>query len=239
VTRTPRSWWPDLLLAAGVAVITWALYAGGLLGLDVAVRDWVDGHRPWPLCLVLLAGNLLAQGLALTGICAGLAVLLAWRRHTVRPVLPVVAAFALTVVTVEPFKGLTARPAPHATLPHPERMGAGGLSYPSGHLVNALVWYGILALLLAPWLAPALRRLVRLGPPVVLVVTTVCLGFHWLSDTVAGVLLGVLLDRLLRRVPWERVPLGPLQAAGWAGPGLPGYRPPSPTQEPARMTRST
>ena len=109
---------------------------------------------------------------------------------------------------------------------HPERFGLGGQSYPSGHLVNALVWYGILALLLSPWLTPLLWRLVRIVPPVVLTLTTVYLGYHWLTDTVAGILLGVFLDRLLRRIPWDEIPLGQrLRASGWDRPALDGTRP--------------
>jgi membrane-associated phospholipid phosphatase len=239
VTQYRRSWWPDLLLAAGVALITWVLAAGGLLGFDVAVRNWVDTHRPVPVKLLAETGNYLGQGGYLTMICAVIALLLAWRRHTVRPVLPVAVAFALTVVALQPLKTLTDRPAPHAALPHPERFGAGGVSYPSGHLVNALVWYGVLVLLLAPWLSVPVRRVVRVVPPAVLTVTTVYLGFHWFTDTVAGLLLAFLLDRLMHRVPWDTVPLGRrLHAVGWDGPGLPGYEPVS-THEPARMTRAT
>jgi hypothetical protein len=41
------------------------------------------------------------------------------------------------------------------------------------------------------------------------------------TDTVAGVLLGIFLDRLLRRVPWDDLPLGRrLQATGWDRPAL-------------------
>jgi membrane-associated phospholipid phosphatase len=56
-------------------------------------------------------------------------------------------------------------------------------------------------------------------PPVVLCFSTVYLGYHWLSDTVAGVLFGLLLDRLLWRTPWDELPLGRrLTATRWAGP---------------------
>ncbi len=239
MTLSRRSWWPDLLLAAAVAVITWAVAAGALLGLDRAVGRWADSHRPPALELAALAGNYLGQGGVLTILCAVLALVLAWRRHTVRPLLPVATAFVLTVVALQPFKTLTDRPAPHATFAHPERFGVGGVSYPSGHLVNALVWYGVLALLLAPWLAPVARRFVRVTPPVVLTVTTIYLGFHWVTDTAAGLLLGLLLDRLMHRIPWDRMPLGrPLHRAGWDSPGLPRYGEAS-AQEPARMTRTT
>jgi membrane-associated phospholipid phosphatase len=222
VKQFRRSWWPETLLLAGFVAITAVLLAGGLLDLDVAVRDWSDAHRPALLDRAAQLGNLLGQGGPLTILCALIALALVWRRPSVRPILPVIAAFALTFATLQPLKTRTARPAPHAPFAHPERFGLTGVSYPSGHLVNALVWYGVLALLLAPWLAPAWRRLLRITPPAVLTVTTVYLGYHWLTDTIAGLLLGFLLDRLLHRVPWDRIPLGRwLGAAGWAGPALP------------------
>jgi len=214
------AWWPEALLVAGFVGLTLALASGHLLGVDVAVLHWCERHRPAVLNLLARAGNYLGQGGILAIICGIIALVLARRWHSVRPVLPVVFAFALTFGTLQPLKGLTARPAPHALRAHAERFGTGGQSYPSGHLVNALVWYGILALLLAPWLTLAWRRLLRIGPPAVLTVTTVYLGFHWVSDTVAGLLLGFLLDRILHRIPWDRIPLGSrLHAAGWDGPG--------------------
>ncbi len=221
MTLTRRPWWPDVLLLAGLIGLTAALMAGELLGIDVVVRQWCDTHRPAPLNLIARLGNYLGQGGFLALLCAAIALVLAWHRHSVRPVLPVAAAFLLTFSTLQPLKSFTARPAPHALRQHAERFGTGGQSYPSGHLVNALVWYGVLVLLLAPWLTLMWRRLLRVVPPAVLTVTTIYLGFHWVTDTVAGLLLGFLLDRLLHRVPWDRVPLGRrLHAAGWDGPGL-------------------
>jgi membrane-associated phospholipid phosphatase len=58
---------------------------------------------------------------------------------------------------------------------------------------------------------------------VLVAVVTTYLGFHWITDTVAGLIAGVLLYRLLRRVPWDDVPLHRvpggrrLAARGWFG----------------------
>jgi membrane-associated phospholipid phosphatase len=74
---------------------------------------------------------------------------------------------------------------------------------------NSLVWYAVIALLLAAVLGRPLRTgesfAVRVLPVVILFVTTVYTGFHWLTDSVAGVLLGLFLARLIERVPWESV----------------------------------
>jgi membrane-associated phospholipid phosphatase len=213
-------WWPDGLLLAGFVAITVALAGGAFGRLDLAVRDWCEGHRPAALYWAARVGNWLAQGTPLTVTCLLLALLLAWRWHSIRPVLPVLVAFALTFGTLTPLKDLTSRPAPHATyLTHPERFGLGGQSYPSGHVTNAIVWYGVLALLLAAWLPAAWRRALRVAPPAIVCLTTVYLGYHWVTDTVAGLLLGLLLDRIMRRIPWDDLPLGRrLAATGWDRP---------------------
>jgi membrane-associated phospholipid phosphatase len=219
----PPGWWPDLVLAVAVAAVTLALAAGAFLGWDLAVRDWCDAHRPAVLYWPARAGNLLGQGGYLAELVLVLGLVLGWRRHSIRPLLPVGLAFVLTFGVLTPLKAWTDRAAPHASaLPHPERLGSGGVSYPSGHLTNAIVWYGVLALLLAAWLPVLCRRVIRVAPPVVLCFTTVYLGFHWLTDTVAGLLIGLLLDRIMSRVPWDDLPLGRLlRKAGWDGPALP------------------
>ncbi|MEN3307352.1 MAG: hypothetical protein V7603_3554 [Micromonosporaceae bacterium] len=222
----PAGWWPDAALAVAVAAVTLALAAGAFLGWDLAVRDWSEAHRPHALAVLATAGNLLGRGGYLAELALVLALLLAWRRHSVRPVLPVGLGFVLTFGVLTPLKAWTDRAAPHAfAVPHPERLGSGGVSYPSGHLTNAIVWYGVLALLLSAWLPALWRRAVRVAPPVVLCFTTVYLGFHWLTDTVAGLLVGVLLDRIMRRVPWDDLPLGRhLQKAGWDRPAVDARR---------------
>jgi membrane-associated phospholipid phosphatase len=226
----PAGWWPDVLLLAGFVALTVALARGALLGWDLAVRSFVDGHRPAVLYWPAWVGNYLGQGGWLTGGCGLLALYLAWRRRSLWPLGLVVAAFILTFGTLTPLKDWAERAAPHTfELAHPERFGSGGVSYPSGHLVNAIVWYGVLALLLTPWLPERARLALRVVPPAVLCLTTVYLGYHWLTDTVAGLLLGLLLDRLLHRVPWRVAPAARsapgTPAAGRAATGTAGARP--------------
>lgn len=199
----PAGWWFDALLVGGFVLLTLVLWHGWLLGVDTAVRDWCDGHRPSVLHSAALGGNLLGQGTPLTVICLGSAAVRGWRQRQWWPVLLVVAAFCLTFFTIGPLKVLTDRAGPHAQVPHPERFGSGGLEYPSGHLGNSIVWYGVLVVLLSPWLPLVWRRVIRVLPPAVLSVTTVYLGFHWLTDTIAGIALGLFFDRVLHRVAWE------------------------------------
>lgn len=228
----PAGWWFDALLVVVFVVLTLLLWHGWLLGVDTAVRDWCDAHRPPALHWIAKAGNLLGQGTPLTLICLGIALVRVWKwpwlgldsraaEEAPRPVsgvrrwwpvLLVVSAFVLTYFTIGPLKLLTNRAGPHAgddspPVLNPVEFGSGGREYPSGHLGNSIVWYGVLVVLLSPWLPLVWRRLLRIGPPAILSVTTVYLGYHWLTDTVAGIAIGLFLDRLLHRAPWDNLHL--------------------------------
>ncbi|MEW2375911.1 phosphatase PAP2 family protein [Micromonospora sp. NPDC047812] len=223
----PAGWWFDALLLTALVGMTVALADERLFGIDRAVADWSQAHRPTAAHWTAVVLNYLGQGTPLTLIALGLGVLLAVRLRSVRPVLPPVLAFALSYLTIGPLKVWTARPAPSASIKEPFLPAEQTLplfqdelplrfaqSYPSGHVANAILWYGVIALLLAPLLRtygrtvpPRLVTVVRVVPPVVVLCTTTYLGWHWLTDSVAGLLLGLLLDRLLHRVPWDDLPL--------------------------------
>lgn len=203
----PAGWWFDVLSLGGFAGLTWLLAVGVLLDVDLAVSAWCAAHRVEPVYWAARGLNFLGNGGPLTALCLAVAVVLGVRRRTARPVLPVAAAFLLTGLVIMPIKLWTDRAAPTSPLPDPVELfntippGEYGLGYPSGHLVNAVVWYGVLVLLLRPWLPGAARRWLRIAPPVIVFGTTVYLNFHWLTDSVAGLLLGLLLDRQLTRLP--------------------------------------
>ena len=221
----PAGWWFDALLLAALAGLTLALVNGHLLGLDQQVRAWSGAHQPaFPYWTARVLNFLGQGGWVLTPVSVILAVALGYRTRSIRPLLVVVAAEVLTYVTIGPFKIWSHRAAPRSTLPPEESVQIfnhrlpsteWALSYPSGHLANGIVWYGVIALLLVallramgrPRVPVALGRAIRIVPPAVLLCTTIYTNFHWLTDSVAGVLLGMFLDRLLARVPWDDLPL--------------------------------
>ncbi len=223
----PAGWWFDGLLLAGLVALTAALTAGYLFGLDRAVADWSDAHRPTAAYWVAFSLNYLGQGGPLTLVAVGLGVLLAVRVRSARPLLPPVAGVILIYLVVGGLKVTTARPAPSASVKEPFLAPEQTLplfqhelalqftrSYPSGHVVNTIIWWGVIVLLLAQLLKtygrtlpPRLAVAVRVVPPLVVFATTLYLGWHWLTDSVAGLLLGLLLDRVLHRVPWDDIPL--------------------------------
>jgi membrane-associated phospholipid phosphatase len=63
-------------------------------------------------------------------------------------------------------------------------------SYPSGHAANSVVWYGLAMLLLQGLLGIGVRRAIRVAAVIVVGLATVVSGYHWASDTVAGVAAG-------------------------------------------------
>lgn len=217
-----RSWWTDLALLAAFAVLTVALARGHLLTLDERVAHWADANRPTPLYVLLRVLNYLGQGgQVLMPVTLLLAALVTWRRRSIRPLLVFAAGFVLTYVTIGPLKIWLDRAAPgfdgpdRVILFNPAAAGPLSMSYPSGHVANALAWYGLIAVLLdallraqdRPALSSRAYAALRILPPAVVFVTTTWLAFHWITDSVAGLLLGLILTRLLARVPWDALPL--------------------------------
>ena len=226
------------MLLLGFAGLTVALANGVLLGADLAVADWADAHRPAPLYWLARVLNYVGQGgQVLMPVTILLAALLVWRRRSVRPLLVFAGAYALTYITIGPLKIVLDRAAPAAKFAHREELfndlavGPLGMSYPSGHVSNALVWYVAIALLASavlvaygrPPLSPAVDLALRILPPAIVFCTTTYLSFHWFTDSVAGLLLGWFLARLMARIPWDDVPL-PALAGGCDRPA--GLTPP-------------
>ncbi|HEX5741093.1 MAG TPA: phosphatase PAP2 family protein [Pilimelia sp.] len=216
---TRWSWWPDLALAVVLAAVTAALGLGYLVDLDLAVRDRAFAWRDPTALAAARAVNLLGQGGLLQAVAGALAVWLVFRQRSLRPLLPVLAAYGALLACVGALKVWSARPYPRESLAHhPADLFADvphQLAYPSGHVANAVVWWGVIALL-----AAALRRAYgrrplprtavrvwRVGAPLTVVATTVYLRHHWLTDAVAGLAVGLLLDRARSRVPWDTLPL--------------------------------
>jgi PAP2 superfamily protein len=213
------AWWIDLVLVAAFVALTVALINGHLLVWDQQVADWAFAHQPAPIYWTARVFNYLGQGgQVLMPVSIILTAWLAWRTRSVRAVFPFVAAFVLTYITIGPLKIWAGRAAPRFDGPdktemfNPHASGAAAMSYPSGHMGNSLVWYGVIALLAAALLhRPLTAResfLIRFLPVVILFCTTVYTGFHWLTDSVAGVFLGLVLIRLIDRIPWDEIPLG-------------------------------
>lgn len=179
-------------LLAGAVVI-------GVLVVAPATHPAVQAVDDWVWRLAVAAQNrpttALAVGLSWLGSAwvnwplrvAALA-LLAWRRHWLR-----LAAFALAVATSEALigavKGAVDRPRPPDSL-----IATSAAAFPSGHAIASAVTAVGLVLVLAPPGPARWRWEVRAVVfAAVMALSRVYLRAHWLSDTVAGGLLGAAL----------------------------------------------
>lgn len=173
-------------LAALVASLT-----GPVDALDRAVADTVNAAvAPRPLLVAALEA-VTALGADLTAavvLTTLLAVLLV--RGRTGPALYVLVAGAGGAVIAPALKATVGRlrpvvEAPVATAPGP--------SFPSGHTLTVTVWVGVLLLVLLP-AVPSRHRRAAVGAAVTVVglvgLTRIGLGVHYLSDVVAGWLLG-------------------------------------------------
>lgn len=197
-----------------VALVLFTILAAGVLqDLDLFLaKRWLYRLDP---SLIPFAQNVLdrvASQIVCVPILAAVAIVLARRRRSWRPILIAVLAEAAFVVGIGSMKVLMARGVTYER--DPEFMEAGllemgtkGISFPSGHASEAVLIYGAAVYLIAQY-SGASRRLVRgLQWAVVLicvnsVTVSFLLGWHWMTDLIGGLLAGGLFLRLI--VDWDR-----------------------------------
>jgi membrane-associated phospholipid phosphatase len=128
-------------------------------------------------------------------VLAGLVGHLAWRRRTLLPLVRVLVALALLTAVVYAIKWGTGRTAPG--FPGSFFFHEDGASYPSGHVANAVLMWGV-----ARWQAVEYRLPLRVQRtfwalavigPVVTGLAMVSLDFHWVTDAVVGAAVGIVL----------------------------------------------
>lgn len=130
--------------------------------------------------------------------------LLSWRMRSLEPLLRLIVAFLALAGVVYAMKYAIGRAAPPV-----DRLHRSGLSYPSGHVANAILVWGLLAHQVARGLPgsrvlPALRVLSVVAPLAVVVGMTL-LDYHWFTDFIGGAAVGVLLLALATVSQWSRI----------------------------------
>nr|WP_218880477.1 phosphatase PAP2 family protein [Kineosphaera limosa] len=191
-------------MAIGLAVVatcTWAageIYESvvattGLAAIDQPVLDaMVDERTPWLNTVATAFTDL--GGPVLSPIWVSVVMgTLAWRWRSVMPVVLMVIATAGSLVITVVGKDLVGRARPPQALAVPPYEVSA--SFPSGHSLNAVVIAGIIAyVVLTRSRRPVSRRLVAglaITYALVMGLSRVYLGHHWLTDVLTGWLLGL------------------------------------------------
>jgi membrane-associated phospholipid phosphatase len=207
-------------IALLAAVIVDLLSGGVLERLDHRVSDVVGhwglvGSGAYPVVWLLTQ---VGGRVTILVVLAGLVGYLAWRRRTWLPVVSVLLALGLLTVAVYAIKSGMGRTAP--TYPGSFFFHSDGASFPSGHVANAVLMWGI-----ARWQAVQYRLpsrvqrgfwLLAVAGPIVTGAAMVSLDYHWLSDAVAGGCVGLILLGVVHALNavvlsrWVRAPAGQL-----------------------------
>jgi undecaprenyl-diphosphatase len=192
------AWWALVLaLLVGAAVTADVLNRGWLERMDLRVSDVISGwglrdSAAFPFLWVVTQ---LGGRVAILVVLAVLVGYLAWRRRTWLPLLRVLVALGLLTVVVYAIKHGTGRTAPG--FPGAFFFHADGASFPSGHVANAVLRWGVARWQAVEYGLPArVQRafwLLSVVGPVVTGLAMVSLDFHWITDAVVGACVGLLL----------------------------------------------
>lgn len=139
---------------------------------------------PWVLRYVMLGQRGPSSHVAFVYL-----VYLAIRQRSWRPLMLFITALTMLNVTVGAIKLATGRLGPALTT-HPRAVFDGGDIFPSGHTSNAVVIFGVLAMVALEhrraWIALAVFVSTTVG------LSTIFLDTHWVTDVLGGWLAGVL-----------------------------------------------
>ena len=176
-------------LLAGAAAVT-ALYVlpatrPVVQDVDDAVWRFAGAVRNGPTTAVAIALSWLGSAWVNWPLRILAVLLLAWRRHWLR-----LGAFALSVVTSEALIG-TVKAAVDRPRPPGALIATSAAAFPSGHAVaSAVTAVGLVLVLAPPGKARWRWEVYAVVFTSVMALSRVYLRAHWLSDTVAGALLG-------------------------------------------------
>ena len=188
-------WWLLVVALVVTGLVTANLLGGGVLErLDLrvsrAVASW--GLRDSVAYPVVWLFTQAGGRVVILVVLVALAGYLAHQRRTVLPLVRVLVALVLLTAAVYGLKYGTGRTAPAYPGSFFHR---GGASFPSGHVANAVLMWGV-----ARWqavefgLAPRVQRtfwVLSVAGPVATGLAMVSLNFHWVTDAVVGAGVGL------------------------------------------------
>ena len=180
-------------LAAGfTAVLEDVLEGDGIAAVDRPALRWLATHRDlWltrTLRVVTIAGNPAMLAALTVMVCV---VATWWRRSWLPAVIGLVGAggIGLIVITAKALVGRNRPPSPYAVI------AANGYSFPSGHATGTAAVALLCAWMFTRWVITAWAGKVAVWATAIGVIgvvgfSRVYLGVHWISDVLAGWLLG-------------------------------------------------
>jgi membrane-associated phospholipid phosphatase len=186
-----------IALVVGALVMSDVLARGWLESMDLRVSGVISGwglrdSAAFPFIWVVTQ---LGGRVTILVVLAALVGYLAWRRRTWLPVIRVLLALGLLTVAVYAIKHGTGRTAPGFGGDY--FFHADGESFPSGHVANAVLMWGVARWQTVDYGLPArVQRafwLLSIAGPVATGAAMVSLDFHWVTDAVVGACVGVVL----------------------------------------------
>jgi membrane-associated phospholipid phosphatase len=181
-------------LAAGfTAVLEDVLEGDGITGIDQPATGWVATHRDLWMTAALRVVTEAGGPVPLAALAALTCAAVVWRRKSWLPValaLAGVCGIALVIVTA---KALVVRGRPHISF---AVIAEDGYSFPSGHATGTAAIALLAAWMLTRWLITSwtgrvIAWTVAIGLAAVIGFSRVYLGVHYVSDVLAGWLLGM------------------------------------------------
>lgn len=212
-TRSTGPAWTLVAAGTGLVALVVLVLTQVASRWDAPALAWVTDHRTGAWESVGRLGGALAGGPAVV-VLGLLTIATLWLlRDRAAAALMTVLLLAAGALTVLGKNGVGRARPPEAVQIAPVETG---FSFPSGHTLFAVALWGGAALLLTPHLRVRAARVsvAAVATAVVLVVAAsrLVLGYHWVSDVAASLLLGTCLLALAAlaardaRVPW---PVGP------------------------------
>lgn len=181
-----------LMMVLALIVIFLGLVAGPLKTLDIEVRQWAVAPRSaWrgPL----LVPDTIGRRFLTAPLLVAFAAILAWRSGRWRPIALAGAAILALNVFVGLIKIGVGRGS--SILQNPD-LFVGGMMWPSGHASNIAMTMAVALYLLRTYEhwrpSPRVMAAFVFAPSLIMCSASIALGFHWLSDLVAGLIAGLL-----------------------------------------------